>query len=81
VSHDASLSDAQAGPGGQERQARGKYWWLRWVLITVAIIVLAVEFALVRDELAKAWKSLYSANWLWVLGSVVAAMASIHSFA
>ncbi len=81
MSHDASLSDAQAGPGGQERQARGKYWWLRWVLIAVAIVVLAVEFALVRDELAKAWKSLYSANWLWVLGSVVAAMASIHSFA
>ncbi len=81
MSHDASLIDAQAGPGGQERQARGKYWWLRWVLITVAIVVLAVEFALVRDELAKAWKSLYSANWLWVLGSVVAAMASIHSFA
>ena len=69
------------GPGGQERQARGKYWWLRWVLIAVAIIVLAVEFALVRDQLAKAWKSLYSANWLWVLGAVVAAMASIHSFA
>ncbi|MCH9729289.1 MAG: YbhN family protein [Actinomycetia bacterium] len=81
MSHDASLSDTQVGPGGQERQARGKYWWLRWVLIAVAIIVLAVEFALVRDQLAKAWKSLYSANWLWVLGAVVAAMASIHSFA
>lgn len=81
MSHDASLSDDQAGPGGQEREPRGKYWWLRWVLIAVAIVVLAVEFALVRDELAKAWKSLYSANWLWVLGSVVAAMASIHSFA
>ncbi len=81
MSHDASLSDPRAGPGDQERQARGKYWWLRWVLIAVAIVVLAVEFALVHDQLAKAWKSLYSANWLWVLGAVVAAMASIHSFA
>ncbi|MCH9734630.1 MAG: YbhN family protein [Actinomycetia bacterium] len=81
MSHDAPVSDTPAEPAGQEPQARGKYWWLRWVLIAVAVIVLAVEFALVRDELAKAWKSLYSANWLWVLGSVVAAMASMHSFA
>jgi len=81
VSHDAAASDTQAGPTGRERPARGKYWWLRWVIIAVAVIVLTVELALVRDQLTKAWKSLYSANWLWVLAAVVAAMASMHSFA
>ena len=77
VSHDAPASDARS----QERPARGKYWWLRWAIIGVAVVVLAVELALVWDQLAKAWKSLYSANWWWVLAAVVAAMASMHSFA
>lgn len=81
MSHDAPASDTQAELAGQERPARGKYWWLRWVIIAVAVIVLTVEFALVRDQLAKAWKSLYSADWLWVLAAVLAAMASMHSFA
>ena len=45
------------------------------------MVVLTVELALVWDQLAKAWKSLYSANWWWVLAAVVAAMASMHSFA
>ena len=81
MSHDAPASDAPAAPASLDRQTRGKYWWLRWVIIAVAIIVLTIEFALVRDQLAKAWKSLYSANWLWVLVAVVAAMASMHSFA
>ena len=51
------------------------------MIIGVAVIVLAVELTLVWDQLAKAWKSLYSANWWWVLAAVVAAMASMHSFA
>jgi uncharacterized protein (TIRG00374 family) len=51
------------------------------VLIVVAVLVLTIELALVRDQLAKAWKSLYSADWWWVLAAAVAAMASMHSFA
>ncbi len=77
MSHDAPASDARS----QERPARGKYWWLRWVIIGIAVIVLAVEVVLVWDQLAKAWRSLYSANWWWVLAAVVAAMSSMHSFA
>jgi putative heme transporter len=61
--------------------ARGKYWWLRWAILAVAIIVLAVEATLVWDQLAKAWRSLLTANWWWVLAAVAAAMASMHSFA
>jgi putative heme transporter len=81
VSHDASASGTQADKTKQGRPARGKYWWLRWVIIAVAVTVLAVELVLVWDQLAKAAKSIYSANWWWVLAGIVAAMASMHSFA
>jgi uncharacterized protein (TIRG00374 family) len=54
---------------------------VRWAIIGVAVAVLAVELVLVWDQLAKAWKSLLSANWWWVLASVFAALASMHSFA
>ncbi|GAC1400493.1 MAG: YbhN family protein [Mycobacterium sp.] len=77
VSHDAPASDARS----QERPNRGKHWWLRWVVLGVAAIVLTVELSLVRDQLAKAWKSVYQANWWWVLAGIIAAMSSMHSFA
>src|SRR4051812_16096470 len=77
VSYDAPASNARS----QERPTRGKYWWLRWVILGVAVIVLTVELALVRDQLAKAWKSLYTANWWWLLAAAIAAMSSMHSFA
>ncbi|KWX67111.1 TIGR00374 family protein [Mycobacterium sp. NAZ190054] len=80
MSHDAPASDTQAGPAGPGR-TRGKYWWLRWAVIALAVIVLAVELALVRDQLTQAWASLRSADWVWVLAAAVAAMASMHSFA
>jgi hypothetical protein len=54
---------------------------LRWVILGVAVVVLTVELTLVWDQLAKAWTSLYSANWWWVLAGIVAAMSSMHSFA
>ena len=75
-------SEASEATGeGEPRRPRGKYWWLRWVLIGVAAIVLTVEVVLVWDQLAKAWRSVLSANWWWVLAAAVAALASMHSFA
>ena len=68
-------------PSRQDGRTRGKYWWLRWVVIGVAVTVLAVEVVLVWDQLSKAWKTLLSANWWWVLAAAVAALASMHSFA
>ena len=67
VSHDAPTSDATC----RESRQRGKYWWVRWAIIGVAVVVLAVEVVLVWDQLAKAWRSLLSANWWWVLAAVV----------
>jgi len=65
----------------REEAPRGKYWWARWVVLGVVGIVLAVEVALGWHQLAKAWTSLYEANWWWLLASVVATAASMHSFA
>ncbi|MDT5014566.1 MAG: putative heme transporter [Mycobacterium sp.] len=50
------------------------------MIIVVAVVVLTVELTLVWDQLAKAWRSLYSANWWWVLAAMGAAMASMHFF-
>ena len=77
MSHDAPASDARSGQG----QSHGKYWWLRWVVLVVAGVVLIVEGVLVRDQLAQAWRSLYTAKWYWVLAAIIASLASMHSFA
>nr|WP_238391745.1 MULTISPECIES: YbhN family protein [unclassified Mycolicibacterium] len=85
VSHDAPAGpwtarrrgDARAQPG----RTRGKYWWLRWVLIAVAVAILTAEIVMVWEQLAKAWHSLLSATWWWVFAAAVAALASMHSFA
>ncbi len=65
----------------QPVRVRGKYWWLRWVLIGIAVTVLTIEVVMVWDQLAKAWLSLLSATWWWVAAAAVAALASMHSFA
>jgi uncharacterized membrane protein YbhN (UPF0104 family) len=77
VSHDAPANSARS----REGPTRGKYWWLRWVIIGIAVVVLAIEVTLVWDQLAKAWHSLYTAKWWWVLAAIGAALASMHSFA
>jgi putative heme transporter len=78
VSHDAPARHVK---GEHEERARSKYWWLRWVTLAIVAIVLAVEVALVWDQLAKAATSLYSAKWWWLLASVLAAVVLMHSFA
>ena len=77
MSQDAPASDARSGEG----QSRGKYWWLRWAIVGIALVVLIVEIVLVWDQLALAWRSLYTAKWYWVLAAIGAALASMHSFA
>jgi uncharacterized protein (TIRG00374 family) len=78
VSHEAPASSALRQ---RAEPVRGKYWWLRWVVLAIVAIVLAAEVALVWDQLLKAWKSLYRAKWWWLLASAIAAGASMHSFA
>ncbi|MGA7051309.1 MAG: YbhN family protein [Mycobacterium sp.] len=76
--HDALTRNAACA---REEAPRGKYWWVRWAVMCIVAIVLAVEVALGWHQLAKAWMSLYEANWWWLLASVLAAAASMHSFA
>jgi putative heme transporter len=54
---------------------------LRWAVPVLAAAVIAVEVALVRDQLAQAWHSVISAKWSWVLAAVAAALLSIHGLA
>ena len=78
VSYDAPTTNVT---GQQEDAGRGKYWWVRWVILGIVAIVLAVEVALGWDQLAKAAKTLYAAQWWWLVAAVLAAAASMHSFA
>jgi len=78
VSHDAPARSLRPQ---RVDASRGKYWWVRWVVLGLVAIVLAVEVALGWDQLAKAWTSLYRANWWWLIAAVVASAASMHSFA
>ena len=78
MSHDAPARKLDLP---REETLRGKYWWVRWVVLGIVAIVLAVEVALGWDQLAKAWMSLYEANWWWLLAALLAAAASMHSFA
>ena len=78
MAHDASADGAREQ---RRRPTRGRYWWARWAVLAVAVVVLVVEASLVWDQLAKAWASLLSANVWWVLAAVAAAMLSMHSFA
>lgn len=79
MSHDAPARNDVNGQ--HEEHGHGKYWWLRWVALSIVAIVLAVEVALVWDQLAKAARSLYAAKWWWLLASALAAVVLMHSFA
>jgi uncharacterized membrane protein YbhN (UPF0104 family) len=54
---------------------------VRPVILGVIAVVLTVEVVLVWDQLATAWRSLCSADGRWLFGAVLAAAASMHSFA
>ncbi|WP_420110071.1 lysylphosphatidylglycerol synthase domain-containing protein [Mycolicibacter arupensis] len=64
-----------------EQHGGGRYRWIRSVLIGLVAVVLTAEIALVWDQLCAAWCSLCRADGRWLVGAVVAAAASMHSFA
>ncbi|OBH19533.1 hypothetical protein A5694_18280 [Mycolicibacter sinensis] len=55
--------------------------WVRPVVLGLVAAVLTVEVVLVWDQLATAWRSLCSADGRWLFGAILAAAASMHSFA
>ena len=62
-------------PGDDDPSSAASTGGCAGLLIGVAVTVLAVEVVLVWDQLAKAWRSLLSANWWWVLAAAFAALA------
>lgn len=58
-----------------------KYRWVRPAILGLIAAVLTVEIALVWDQVSAAWRSLWRAEGYWLFGAVVAAAASMHSFA
>jgi len=54
---------------------------VRPVLVGLVAVVLTVEIVLVWDQVSAAWCSLCRADARWLVGAVVAAAASMHSFA
>ncbi|KDE97122.1 membrane protein [Mycolicibacterium aromaticivorans JS19b1 = JCM 16368] len=65
----------------REGRPQGRYWQLRWVILGITVAVVGIELVLVWDQLARAWRSVFTAKWWWVLAAVFAALASMHSFA
>ncbi|ATD72522.1 MULTISPECIES: lysylphosphatidylglycerol synthase transmembrane domain-containing protein [Gordonia] len=60
---------------------RPRFWWVRWVLLAVVLVILGVEVVLIWPELKKAWLRIGDIKWHWVFACVVAAMLSMDSFA
>jgi uncharacterized membrane protein YbhN (UPF0104 family) len=54
---------------------------VRPAIFGLVAVVLTVEVVLVREQLATAWGSLWRADGRWLFGAVLAAAASMHSFA
>ena len=51
------------------------------MVLGIVGVVLTVEISLGWNQLAHAWVTLVQANWWWLLAAVLAAVASMHSFA
>ena len=77
VARNAPTSDSSQGEG----RSRVAHILLRRAVPVLAAAVIAVEVALVRDQLSQAWHSLISARWSWVLAAAAAALVSIHGLA
>ena len=80
VSRPAALARPRDAPASLT-PAHTRFWWARWALLGAAAAVLATEATLVWDQLSAAFASVRAANRWWLLAAVVAAGASMHSFA
>ncbi|MBT0567497.1 YbhN family protein [Williamsia sp. CHRR-6] len=61
--------------------ARRRFWWVRWAVVAVVVVVLTVEAVLVWPKLEEAWRSMGGLNYAWVVAAIVAAGFSMDSFA
>lgn len=60
---------------------RSRFWWLRWVLLAIVVVILAVEVVLISPSLEEAWRRIGDLDWVWIVASIVAALLSMDSYA
>ncbi|WP_030175061.1 MULTISPECIES: YbhN family protein [Actinomycetes] len=63
------------------RGARRRFWWVRWVVLALVLVVLAVEAYLVWPKLKETWVHIDDIEWEWVVLCILASMLSMDSFA
>lgn len=60
---------------------RSRFWWLRWVLLAIVVVILAVEIVLISPSLEEAWRRIGDLDWVWIVASIFAALLSMDSYA
>ncbi|MCF3938085.1 lysylphosphatidylglycerol synthase transmembrane domain-containing protein [Gordonia tangerina] len=69
------------GPATGSVSMRSRFWWLRWVLLAIVVVILAVEVVLISPSLEEAWRRIGDLDWVWIVASIVAALLSMDSYA
>lgn len=68
-------------PVAETSRARGRYWWLKWVLGIALIALLIAEGAYLWPRLREAWRVLTEIHWGWVAACVAAQLISLSGYA
>lgn len=68
-------------PAVEKPRTRRRFWYLRWVLLAFVVAVLVVEAVLIWPKLEEAWARIGDLDWVWLVASILFAMASMDSFA
>ncbi|MCS4252817.1 uncharacterized protein (TIRG00374 family) [Rhodococcus erythropolis] len=68
-------------PVAETSRARGRYWWLKWVLGIALIALLIAEGAYLWPRLSEAWRVLTEIHWGWVTACVAAQLISLSGYA
>jgi putative heme transporter len=61
--------------------ARRRFWWVRWLVLALVLVILGVEAYLVWPKLKETWFHLDEIEWEWVALCILAALLSMDSFA
>ncbi|HEY9314589.1 YbhN family protein [Williamsia sp.] len=60
---------------------RRRFWWVRWLVLALVLVILGVEAYLVWPKLKETWFHLDEIEWEWVALCILAALLSMDSFA
>ncbi|MFI7165027.1 YbhN family protein [Rhodococcus erythropolis] len=68
-------------PVAETSRARGRFWWLKWVLGVALIALLIVEGTILWPRLNEYWQALTEIHWGWVAACVAAQAVSLSGYA